>query len=119
MSSDSENPKDDSEEEHANPFDEYDMAWPLYGDEEQISFGELLLTIWDMVAAHRASKTLTEDIWNLVKSVVPEGTEIGSYNIAEAIVRAHIKDAVVVCSTCTLHVSWNVSTFIVRWYLYV
>jgi hypothetical protein len=82
---------------------------PLYADSDtdshsgeegtiprSISVGELLLLMFDLVAAHKATNSLTRDIWSVIRLAVPAGTDIASYQVAEQIVRAHIKEALVV-----------------------
>ena len=66
------------------------------GEPKNISIGELLLNLFDLVAAHKATKSLTRDIWSVISLAVPAGTDIASYKIAEQIVRAHIRESVVV-----------------------
>ena len=102
---DSSNSDSDSE---VNLFEQFagDLHRPLYDvdsddpdsdDECQgITIGELLLTLFDLVATHKATNSLTHDIWSLLRLAVPKKTDIATYQVAEMIVRAHIRDAVVV-----------------------
>ena len=106
----------DSDSEEENLFERIagDLNRPLYGDAHasdsdsddegispNITIGELLLNLFDLVASHKATNSLTHDIWSLLRLSVPEGTDIAAYQVAEMIVRAHIKDAVVVRTTTT------------------
>ena len=108
---DSSNSDSESESEVVNLFEQFagDLHRPLHGDASDvdsddegisqgngITIGELLLNMFDLVAAHKTTKSLTHDIWSLLHLAVPEGTDIATYQVAEMIVRAHIRDAVVV-----------------------
>jgi hypothetical protein len=104
-----------------NLFEQFagDLNRPVYpgdcdsseSDDEGISkgitIGELLLNLFDLVATHKATNSLTHDIWSLLRLAVPEQTDIAAYRVAEMIVRAHIREAVVVRTSPILI---NVST---------
>ena len=104
---DSSNSDSDSDSE-VNLFEQFagDLHRPLYDvdsddldsdDECQgITIGELLLNLFDLVATHKATNSLTHDIWSLLRLAVPKKTDIATYQVAEMIVRAHIREAVVV-----------------------
>ena len=86
-----------SDSESQNPFDREDINldrsfYPPNG----VTFGEVLLSMMDLVAAHKLTNAAASDVWNLLGSVVPEGTDVGTFSLAEIILRAHMKDALVV-----------------------
>jgi len=84
-----------------NPFDSVDMDEPVHPNEnDSITVGEVLVTMFDWVAAHKTTKTATDDVWNMLRAVCPPGESPGTYAIAERIMRHHLDDAVVRIPVC-------------------
>ena len=79
-------------------FDSIDIDSKLYPDNptSNITLGEVLLSMFDLIAAHKLTGTLTSDIWAMLRTVVPEGTDVGTHKLMKRIIRAHLKQAVVV-----------------------
>ena len=79
-------------------FDSIDIDSKLYPDNptSNITLGEVLLSMFDLIAAHKLTGTLTSAIWAMLRTVVPEGTDVGTYELMKRIIRAHLKQAVVV-----------------------
>ena len=79
-------------------FDSIDIDSKLYPDNptSNITLGEVLLSMFDLIAAHKLTGTLTSDIWAILRTVVPEGTDVGTHKLMKRIIRAHLKQAVVV-----------------------
>lgn len=94
-------PDENATHVHSNPFDCVDVETPLYADlPGSITLGEVLLVMFDWVAAHKASNTSTADVWKILKALVPPGVVPGTFAVAERILRAHLIDAVVVIPVC-------------------
>ena len=114
----------ESEVVNCNLFEQFagDLHRPLHdasdvdSDDEGISqgngitIGELLLNLFDLVATHKATNSLTHDIWSLLRLAVPKKTDIATYQVAEMIVRAHIRDAVVVRTHAFYYYATNPTT---------
>ena len=80
----------------SNPFDSVDMDDPIDPNcEDSITLGEVFVTMFDWVAAHKSTKTATEDVWAMLRAVCPPGQSPGTYAIAERIMRHHLLDSVV------------------------
>ena len=98
--------KDDSDGDEVqvdqlNPFDSVDMDEPVHPDaEDSITVGEVLVTMFDWVAAHKTTGAATEDVWKMLRAVCPPDESPGTYAIAERIMRHHLKDAVVRIPVC-------------------
>ena len=117
---------DSNSDSEGNLFEQFagDLHRPLYADahasdfdsddeerSQSITIGELLLNLFDLVAAHKATNSLTHDIWSLLRLAVPEGTDIATYQVAEMIVRAHIREAVVVRTPTINNYTTTTTTF--------
>jgi hypothetical protein len=85
----------------SNPFDSVDMDDPIDpNSEDSITLGEVLVTMFDWVAAHKSTKTATEDVWAMLRAVCPPGQSPGTYAVAERIMRHHFLDSVVCIPVC-------------------
>ena len=101
MIEESKSGSDDSELEIQNPFETVDTNGNLYAeDENSITVGEVLLIMFDWVAAHKTTNRCTADVWNVLRAVVPPGTNPGTFAMAERILKAHLGDALVRIAVC-------------------
>jgi hypothetical protein len=84
-----------------NPFDSVDMDDPIDSNcEDSITLGEVLVTMFDWVAAHKSTKTATEDVWAMLRVVCPPDQSPGTYAVAERIMKHHLLDSVVCIPVC-------------------
>lgn len=78
-----------------------DVDQPLYDNVDgSITMGEVLLVMFDWVAANKVTNKSTEDMWLVLAAIVPPGVNPGKFAVAERILRAHLKDAVVLVPVC-------------------
>jgi hypothetical protein len=91
----------ESEQAQADPFNCVDVDQPLYDNVDgSITMGEVLLVMFDWVAANKVTNKSTEDMWLVLAAIVPPGVNPGKFAVAERILRAHLKDAVVLVPVC-------------------
>ena len=87
-----------------DPFASVDMNTPLYVNAvdgiDGVVLGEILLIMFDWVAAHKTTGRCTKDVWSVLKAVCPPGTPVGTYAMAQTIVRHHLNGAVELVPVC-------------------
>jgi hypothetical protein len=59
------------------------------GEEGDPSMSVLLMTMFDLISKHKWTNEAASDVWTVLKALLPNGSDLGSFHIAERILKAH------------------------------
>ena len=92
---------DEEERITGEPYSCVDVGTALYDQEPgSITVGEIMLIMFDWVAAHKTTNACTSDVWSVLATVLPPGINPGTFAMAERILKAHLADALVIVAVC-------------------
>jgi hypothetical protein len=64
------------------------------------SMAVLLMTMFDLITKHKWTNESASDVWTILKALLPHGSDLGSYHIAERILKAHMDRSLVKVHSC-------------------
>jgi hypothetical protein len=64
------------------------------------SLGEVLMQTMDWIAKHRSTHTSASDMWDFIRTIIPESDTMGTYNEVRKIVKTHRLETMEVVHVC-------------------